>query len=648
MIKFSLNQIKFFSTTTIWLLCWQSLALANPNLNQKIKLKKPSNFITQALPENPDVLVPNPSILIDGKPVENNLPSTPPFSRAVAPPVGDISVSNSSITKQKIQFLSDPVINELVLREAPLDEVLSLLARSAGMSIMFDYTDGGLSNPQGQTSSQVQSTLKQPISLDIKGQQISQVFNNLLQLYRFEASQSSENPTMILVSKSLPYSVNNSMSRTLRLNQAKASSVAAQLALMGATSQQIIEEIEVSGDAIQDVGGAQATAVTSRAQVESAATRRTTRKIKIEPISANEEINKLADTPLPLRRLNVTADDRTNSLTLTGTPEQIEIASKFIIQSDLRLRQVAVNVKVVDVQLNQNDSVGFSFSWGLNDTGVVQQGGVGVINFGTNQRNVNPNQWGTIGTPNNGRITPFSTDVLPDQPGRNAAVLGANNFNVPQAFLGQIRANISSGNAKILTDPTIVVQEGQIGTIALTEDVVTGVETIYVTQNNISTPQTNPIVQPAGLTVSVNVDKIDDNGFINLIVNPTVSAPGPIQRFQSGPGITNDIRPLIKRTVSSGLIRLRDGQTLILSGIISDQDRTNVSKVPILGDLPIIGSLFRATFKDNRRSEVIVMLTPQIIDDSQGNSGFGYNYSPSRETGQFLRERGLNVPSNPY
>jgi len=67
-----------------------------------------------------------------------------------------------------------------------------------------------------------------------------------------------------------------------------------------------------------------------------------------------------------------------------------------------------------------------------------------------------------------------------------------------------------------------------------------------------------------------------------------------------------------------------------------------------LGDLPIIGSLFRSTFKDKNRSEVIVMVTPQVIDDSQGNSGFGYNYSPSRETGEFLRDRGFNLPTNPY
>jgi len=104
----------------------------------------------------------------------------------------------------------------------------------------------------------------------------------------------------------------------------------------------------------------------------------------------------------------------------------------------------------------------------------------------------------------------------------------------------------------------------------------------------------------------------------------------------------------VERKVSSGLIRIRDGQTLILSGIIQDGEVTNVSKVPILGDLPIIGSLFRSTYKDSTRTEVIVMLTPQVINDSEAYSGFGYNYNPSRETGEYLRDRGLTVPTNPY
>ncbi|MFM6755820.1 MAG: type II secretion system protein GspD, partial [Dolichospermum sp.] len=96
------------------------------------------------------------------------------------------------------------------------------------------------------------------------------------------------------------------------------------------------------------------------------------------------------------------------------------------------------------------------------------------------------------------------------------------------------------------------------------------------------------------------------------------------------------------RSLTSGTIRLRDSQTLILSGIIQDEDRTSVSKLPILGDIPLLGALFRKTNKQNERREVIILLTPQIMDDSQG-SGYGYNYTPSPTTREMLERQGVKL-----
>ncbi|MCA6517821.1 MAG: hypothetical protein IM556_04075, partial [Pseudanabaena sp. M110S1SP2A07QC] len=78
-----------------------------------------------------------------------------------------------------------------------------------------------------------------------------------------------------------------------------------------------------------------------------------------------------------------------------------------------------------------------------------------------------------------------------------------------------------------------------------------------------------------------------------------------------------------------------DGQSLGLSGVIQDSDRESVSKVPILGDLPIIGALFRNTQSINSRAEVIIIVTPRIIDDSQ-NANWGYTYQPGPEVQKVL------------
>jgi type IV pilus assembly protein PilQ len=72
-----------------------------------------------------------------------------------------------------------------------------------------------------------------------------------------------------------------------------------------------------------------------------------------------------------------------------------------------------------------------------------------------------------------------------------------------------------------------------------------------------------------------------------------------------------------------------------LSGVIQDTDREAVVKVPFLGDLPIIGALFRATTSSNVRSEVVIIVTPRIIDDSQ-NANWGYTYQPGPESQKVL------------
>jgi type IV pilus assembly protein PilQ len=94
---------------------------------------------------------------------------------------------------------------------------------------------------------------------------------------------------------------------------------------------------------------------------------------------------------------------------------------------------------------------------------------------------------------------------------------------------------------------------------------------------------------------------------------------------------------LSQRVLQSGQVRVRDEQTLLLSGIIQESERSSVTKVPILGDIPILGALFRSTEIDNRRQELIVLLTPQILDDSD-QSVFGYSYTPREETQEVLNQ----------
>ena len=207
-------------------------------------------------------------------------------------------------------------------------------------------------------------------------------------------------------------------------------------------------------------------------------------------------------------------------------------------------------------------------------------------------------------------------------------------FQFPTRFLAQLQAQVISGNAKILTDPTLVIQEGQTANVNLTNQVVQDV-TVDFTDTPSGQRETRDVnLRDVGLQLSVQVDRIDDNGFVSLRVNPSVTAPVGQENLGNGQFVTL----VQERSVSSGRVRLRDGQTLILSGIIQDTDRTTVSKVPILGDIPLLGSLFRSTSRTNERQEVVVLLTPNILNDSDPNN-FGYTYTPGRDAREVLQQQ---------
>lgn len=548
-------------------------------------------------------LVPNPKVTIEGIPASPSgtaqaAPSAAPtYPRAIAPPVGDIAVSNTDSSPALLELDTKERVPRLVLREAPVREVLSLLARAAGLNLAYTTATPQGGGQQQQQAQQAQAGDGPRISLDIQDESVQDVFNSVLRVTGLQAYREGRT---IFVGPKLPNEARNLITRSLRLNQITVGSALNFLVAMGAESAVSRERTVTSVQAVP-VGGTAAPATQTQTSTE---TRIETQRIDFQD-----------STPL-LRGLQVVGDERTNSLTLIGTPKQIDIATTQLIQLDSRRRQVAVNVKIVDVNLLATEDLNTSFSFGIGDTFVQNDRGTAIINFGT----ANP------------------------QLERATAAASAPGF--ARRLLARLQAQVVSGNAKILTDPTLTVQEGQNAQVNLTQEVPAGTEIQFITANQggNAIPVQRVVVKEAGLTVLIRIERIDDNGFVSLSVAPTVSSP--IQDINTGLGV---VTLLNKRSLTSGLIRLRDGQTLILSGIIQDSDRTSVKKVPILGDIPILGALFRSTSRINQRQEVIVLLTPQILEDSERSSSMGYNYTPSPDARQMLersRTRNFNAPSN--
>ena len=497
---------------------------------------------------------------------------------------GDLSVSDIDATLDVIDLGTEPErVPRLVLRDASAREVLSLLARAAGLNLAFTNAE------EGEAAEDVR------VSLDIENEPVQNVFNYVLQLSGLEANKVGRT---IFVGPQLPNSARNVLVRSVRLNQVDVGVALNFLVAMGAETAVSRDRLVTSVNAVEVGAGTDVTETQS------------TTESRVENQRAEfEDANPL------LRGLQVIGDERTNSLTLVGTPRQIEIASSQLIQLDSRRRQVAINLRVIDVNLDSLDAFGTSFSFSAGDTSFVQTGGLGLINFGSRD--------------------PASTSLSPTQVGAGLAPLfGSAPFSIASQFLSQLQAVVTNGQAKIVTDPTLVVQEGQTAAVQLTQEVVTNITIDRETTDAGILTTTTFEKEDAGLNLQVQVDRIDDNGFVNLAVAPSISAPTGVFNV----GDTGTATLLSERQLTSGQIRVRDGQTLVLSGIIQESDRTTTSKVPFLGDIPLLGALFRNTNKDSERRELIVLLTPQVIDDSD-SSVFGYSYQPGEDVQQLLEDR---------
>ncbi|MBD2166384.1 AMIN domain-containing protein [Calothrix membranacea FACHB-236] len=663
----------------------------------------PSNPATPQVGKQPDVLVPNPEITIDGKPAQPAGPGQPPnqgppfLPRAVAPPVGDIAISNIDASPVNIDLGTQERVPRLVLRDAPVREVLSLLSRAAGLNLA--YVGGAASGGASSGGQSGAAASGQTISLDIENEPVQDVFNYVLRLSGLEANR---NGRTIFVGPKLPNSTRDTVMRNVRLNQVTVGVALNFLVGLGAESAISRERLVTSVSAVP-VGNS--TAAVTQTQ--------TTTETKLE----TQRVDFKDSNPL-LRGLQALGDERTNSVTLIGPARLIDMAMAQLTQLDIRRRQVVVNVKIIDVNLTGTQDYNTSFSFGagnnffavdngaasfnfggsrpataseaatsVNDTPVITnpitgtpfldanqsttlQGagpGTTIINQSATTRVINGVSvppGGVVTTPNTNAtayqpISPASSNPLQPgfinitQPTNNTLTINPDGttsvsagapgtataalpslYQFPKRLLASLQAQVTNGNAKILTDPTLIVQEGQQALVNLTQEVVGNITLQTTDTSGGSRTERKIDKQKVGLTLNVKIERIDDNGFVSLSVAPTVSAPTASQNTGNG-----QIVLVSERSLTSGMIRLRDGQTLILSGIIQDQDRTTVSKIPILGDIPLIGSLFRSTNRSNERREVVVLLTPQIMDDSE-RSSYGYNYNPSPEVRQMLERRG--------
>ncbi len=489
------------------------------------------------------------------------------------PTKSKISTSQFEVPSRGYVNLKGPKVS-LNLNSADTLETLKFLGKLGNYGIVII---------EDNDSKEGKSLNESKITANFDEEDIDVIFNSILLSSKLQAVV--DNNIIFIGKNILNKSIKPKVSKTYRLNQVNAASVADYLSTLGA---EISKVMLVSGS----IDGIE---------------------IGDSFVNKKEFKDDLKDSygleGGPLFGLIGTADLRLQTITLIGTKDLIETAEKYIRSLDIRHRQVALTIKIIDVSLTNTDLKQNIFELKTGETEVTSNSGLGV------------------------KTGNFSLGVDSNLPNINA--------NVPNIFSGGLasgqffnwlEAKITNEKAKVLASPTLILganpnilssgaavaAEGldtatigrpfkNEGFIKVGETVVTG----FKQTSNEGVVTCTSEEDTAGITFGAKVDKIDDNGYVTFALSPAISSVTKTVEI-AGCGIQNT---LSVRKLDTGSIRVKNGDTLILTGVLTDEDNVNTIKVPILGNIPILGNLFKKNSIQKRKSELIILVTPRILKD---------------------------------
>jgi type II secretory pathway component GspD/PulD (secretin) len=286
------------------------------------------------------------------------------------------------------------------------------------------------------------------------------------------------------------------------------------------------------------------------------------------------------------KRSKVIADIRTSQLVISATEKEQEAVEKLIERLDTQTKQVLIEAKILETTLNPKTSKGVDWSGTLESQN---------ISFGNNG--------GAGGILSNPKVLMNDLDgSFKFNPG--AAFLNADGVSAALSFLN------SSGSTKVVSEPRMVTLDNQKATI--------DVGLMYPVVNvQASTANTTAGSQISYTNLTVNLDvtpRIAANNYIELRVQQGVLRLGPT--FASTvAGENNVVDSFLTRRLDTTVL-IPSGNTLVMGGLIQDENRTGSTKVPLLGDIPGIGLLFRKDSKELDRQNLTIFITPTVVEDT--------------------------------
>lgn len=304
----------------------------------------------------------------------------------------------------------------------------------------------------------------------------------------------------------------------------------------------------------------------------------------------------------------VTSDIRTNSVIITDLADSIDKMETLIRSLDVPTPQVLIESRIVDVTLSNQLSLGTQID-DIYRMPKVSISGVDVEN-GLIANNLNPNGYIWVDPysfikadkPVLTRPSASYSQTLAGQTtlgfGRLSSAIIAGDWNV----IGNIYAGIEDKNAKILTNPKLIVLNNQEATIEIIEEVPYVTDKTTTVDSNAVTAST--AFKDVGLKMKVR-PQINRDGTIVLQVEPE-------QSFRTGE--TLDGVPVVNTSKAKTVMILRSGETAVIGGLIRETETETENKIPLLGDIPILGYLFKSVVKNKSRHELTIFISAKIIN----------------------------------
>ncbi|MFW6350062.1 MAG: type II secretion system secretin GspD [Thiohalospira sp.] len=316
----------------------------------------------------------------------------------------------------------------------------------------------------------------------------------------------------------------------------------------------------------------------------------------------------------PFEGVKMQADEGTNALVVTASPDRMRAIRSVINRLDIRRAQVMVEAIIAEV--SSDDSREFGIQWlmdGTNGDGTSPAGGV---NFSTGDG-----------------IVPLASSIAGGESPNIGDGLSAAFGRVGGAgtdFAGLVRALSSDSSVNVLSTPSLVTLDNEEAEIVVgrNQPFLTGQ---YTNTDGGSTPE-NPFQtierEDVGLTLKIS-PQINEGDSVRLAVEQEVSSV--LENTDTGP-VTN------KREINTNVI-VDDGRILVLGGLIDEDEQVNEQRVPLLGDIPILGWLFRYNKTDTVKRNLMIFLRPTILRNGEDASRVsGAKYSGMRQRQQDTRE----------